>query len=87
MSSFFTRFVTGRVACKQMMPKDERRSIKEGEEGKEGKESNQGWPLFTRKEGVSTTGKFRLVAGNTIRAEARYTFLPFFNVNMWLIPG
>ena len=32
--------VTGRVACKQMMPKDERRSIKEGKEGKEGKESN-----------------------------------------------
>ena len=32
--------VTGRVACKQIVPKDERRSIKEGKEGKEGKESN-----------------------------------------------
>ena len=26
--------VTGRVACKQMMPKDEERSIKEGKEKK-----------------------------------------------------
>ena len=27
------------------------------------------------KRGVSTTGKFRLVAGNTIRAEARYKYM------------
>ena len=27
------------------------------------------------KRGVSTTGKFRLVAGNTTRAEARYNYL------------
>ena len=27
------------------------------------------------KRGVPTTGKFRLVAGNTIRAEARYSIL------------
>ena len=28
------------------------------------------------KRGVPTTGKFRLVAGNTIRAEARYNHSP-----------
>ena len=31
--------VTGRVACKQIVPRDEKRSIKEGKEEK-GKESN-----------------------------------------------
>ena len=29
--------VTGRVACKQMMPKDERRSIREGKKEREGR--------------------------------------------------
>ena len=32
--------VTGRVACKQIVPKDKRQSIKEGKEGKKREESN-----------------------------------------------
>ena len=41
MDSYNVVGVTGRVACKQMMPKDERRSIKEGE-GRERNLANQG---------------------------------------------
>ena len=53
--------------------KDDRlRKEKKGEKGRNLTKIDR---YLQGKRGVPTTGKFRLVAGNTIRAEARYNYL------------
>ena len=55
--------------------KDDRlRKEKKGKKGKKGKNLTKVDRYLQGKRGVPTTGKFRLVAGNTIRAEARYSY-------------
>ena len=54
---------------------DRLRKEKKGKKGKKGKNLTKVDRYLQGKRGVPTTGKFRLVAGNMIRAEARYTYL------------
>ena len=77
----YRAFITGRVACKQMIPKDERRSIEEGRE-RENLTSQLRWALlFTGKRGFlpelqGRQGKFWPGTRNIIRAKARYITPP-----------
>ena len=50
--------------------KDDR--LRKEKKGKKGRNLTKVDRYLQGKRGVPTTGKFRLVAGNTIRAEARY---------------
>ena len=61
-----------------MMPKDERNEsiVRKEKKGKKGRNLTKVDRYLQGKRGVPTTGKFRLVAGNTIRAEARYITPP-----------
>ena len=46
--------------------------LRKEKKGKKGRNLNKVDRYLQGKRGVPTTGKFRLVAGNTIRAQARY---------------
>ena len=46
--------------------------LRKEKKGKKGRNLTKVDRYLQGKRGVPTTGKFRLVAGNTIRAEARY---------------
>ena len=60
-----------------MVPKDERNDrLKKERKEKKGRNLTKVDRYLQGKRGVPTTGKFRLVAGNTIRAEARYITPP-----------
>ena len=52
--------------------KDDR--LRKEKKGKKGRNLTKVDRYLQGKRGVPTTGKFRLVAGNTIRAEARYNY-------------
>ena len=58
--------------------KDDR--LRKEKKGKKGRNLTKVDHYLQGKRGVPTTGKFRLVAGNTIRAEAHYTL----NSEVWL---
>ena len=47
--------------------------LRKEKKGKKGRNLTKVDRYLQGKRGVPTTGKFRLVAGNTIRAEARYS--------------
>ena len=49
--------------------------LRKEKKGKKGRNPTKVDRYLQGKRGVPTTGKFRLVAGNTIRAEARYKYL------------
>ena len=50
--------------------------LRKEKKGKKGRNLTKVDRYLQGKRGVPTTGKFRLVAGNTIRAEARYITPP-----------
>ena len=49
--------------------------LRKEKKGRKGKNLTKVDRYLQGKRGVPTTGKFRLVAGNTIRAEARYNMI------------
>ena len=64
------------ASCMQANDAEGRKNdrLRKEKKGKKGRNLTKVDRYLQGKRGVPTTGKFRLVAGNTIRAEARYKY-------------